>query len=378
MVVRIKYGKNIRGAISYNEQKVINGKAELIAAGRFGCDAGLLSFSQKLKRFTNLIDKCVTSDYSSVHLSLNFSKDDNLDNDKLQLIARDYLQGIGFDKQPYLVYRHYDANHTHVHIVTTPVKASGKAINLHNLVKLKSEPIRKQIEADHDLVKAQSKNKSDKNAELPVPKAIYGRTPTKQAISVIVRHVVDTYRFTYFEQFNAVLRQFNVMADTGELGTRMYKSRGLQYFITDGHGNKNGVPIKASSIYSNPGLALLQKKAERNKLFLKSGNQFTKSSVAFALTKSNTVKEATDLLEQKNITVAYDKNNSPLFIDNRNKGVYTLNDLQIPAESFTSLYHSTPIQLLISDQLAKDLFANEFSNQQAALEFYKRKRKKKR
>ena len=47
----MKNGKNIRGALSYNESKVRAGEAELILAARFGCEASELSFSQKLARF---------------------------------------------------------------------------------------------------------------------------------------------------------------------------------------------------------------------------------------------------------------------------------------------------------------------------------------
>ncbi len=378
MVVRVRYGKNIRGAISYNEQKVLSGKAELIVAGRFGCEVSTLSFSQKLKRFTLLNEKCVTSEYNAVHISLNFAHEDKLNNEALQLIARDYLQGIGFDKQPWLVYRHYDANHTHVHIVTTPVKANGKGINLHNLVKLKSEPTRKAIEEVYDLVKAQVNNKKDNNIELAVPRAVYGKTPTKQAITTVVNHVIESYRFTDLEQYNAVLRQFNVLADPGRKGSKMREAKGLQYFITDALGNKTGVPIKASSIYTNPGMNILEKKYSRNRLLKQSKNHFTKAVVGYALSKANTIKDLDELLQEKNIVIAYDKDQLPLFIDNRNKSVFSLNDLQIPVQAFSRLYRASPVNISFNTTLAQNLFADEFANAHVDSAFYKKKRKKKR
>ncbi len=138
MVVRMKCGKSIRGAISYNEAKVRDGSAELILASKFGCEVSVLPFSQKLKRFELLNDNCTRSAYNTMHLSLNFSPEDQLDNEQLQQIASDYMRRIGFGDQPYLVYRHSDTNHDHIHIVTTPVLPSGRTINLHNLVQRKS------------------------------------------------------------------------------------------------------------------------------------------------------------------------------------------------------------------------------------------------
>jgi hypothetical protein len=47
----------------------------------------------------------------SVHISLNFHESDQLNKKKLCAIAETYMQGIGFEKQPYLAYRHRDAGH---------------------------------------------------------------------------------------------------------------------------------------------------------------------------------------------------------------------------------------------------------------------------
>ena len=44
-----------------------------------------------------------------------------LNKEKLCAIAETYMKAIGFEKQPYLVYRHYDAGHPHIHIVSTNI-----------------------------------------------------------------------------------------------------------------------------------------------------------------------------------------------------------------------------------------------------------------
>jgi len=48
---------------------------------------------------------------------------------------------------------------THVHIVTTNIKADGKRIELHNLGKNQSEKARKEIEIHYGLVKAEDMKK---------------------------------------------------------------------------------------------------------------------------------------------------------------------------------------------------------------------------
>ncbi len=80
----------------------------------------------------------------------------------MQAIARDYMEKIGFSAQPFLVYQHLDANHPHMHIVTTNITARGRPISLHNIAKDKSEHARKAIELEYDLIQAESRKKVPK------------------------------------------------------------------------------------------------------------------------------------------------------------------------------------------------------------------------
>ena len=83
---------------------------------------------------------------------------------------------------------------------------------------------------------------------------------TKRSISNVVGAVFSQYKFTSLPEFNAALKQFNVIADRGKEEGRIYKNRGLVYRILDADGNKVGVPIKASSIGCKPTLDNLEKK----------------------------------------------------------------------------------------------------------------------
>ncbi len=125
MVARKKSGKRIKGAINYNEKKVKEGKAELIAARFYTKDAEQLNFHEKLNRLQQLADLNTRAETNCLHASLNFDISENHSNEKLQAIAEAYMEGIGFGKQPYLVYHHSDAAHQHIHIVSTNIQRDG-------------------------------------------------------------------------------------------------------------------------------------------------------------------------------------------------------------------------------------------------------------
>jgi hypothetical protein len=179
MVAKISIGKSIRAMLHYNENKVNEAEASLILASGFAGDIEQMNFNQKLNRFNHLLQLKPNVKTNALHISLNFHSSEALSNYKLQQIASSYMDKIGFGDQPFLVYRHEDAAHSHVHIVTTNITPQGERIDLHDIGRKMSEPARKAIEEEYNLVKAESKDLKQfpviKKANLE--KAKYGRLP---------------------------------------------------------------------------------------------------------------------------------------------------------------------------------------------------------
>jgi hypothetical protein len=270
MVAKVISGKNIRGVLNYNENKVRQGQAQCILANQFPCHHHELTFMEKLNRFRKLISLNPKVRTNTLHISLNFDPSENLSPQALCKIASTYMQGIGFDHQPYLVYQHYDAGHPHVHIVTTNVQASGKRIDIHNMGRQASGKTRREIEIQFGLVRAERKKDQQQGLQPIIPeKVIYGKMETKRHITNVVRFVVQHYRFTSLPELNAVLRHYNVRADGGKEGSRMHTNKGLIYSVMDSHENPVGIPVKASSIYGKPTLLFLEKQFKLNEALRK-------------------------------------------------------------------------------------------------------------
>jgi hypothetical protein len=336
MVAKIITGKNIRGLLLYNENKVEANKAELIMASRFGDDIEALSFKNKLTRFENLTMLNSRVKTNALHIMLNFDTSEKVSAAKLQQIAAAYMEKIGFGDQPYLVYQHKDASHEHVHIVTTNMQADGKRIDVHNIGKLLSEPARKELEIEYGLVKAEGKGLKEALGIKPIDieKAIYGKTPTKRAITNIVTEVTNTYKFTSIAELNAILKQFNVIADRGREDTLMFEKKGLIYSILDKEGNKIGIPFKASGLNGKPTLKNLEEKFEKNKEKRKAYKDDLKKRIDEVFARYESITKATFLkeLQQQNIHATFRQNDQRFiygltFIDNKNRTVFNGSDL---------------------------------------------------
>jgi len=267
MVAVIHQSTSLRNILNYNEQKGKAGLAVCLEAGFYPVDAADLNFHQKLRRLEILTELNQRTKYNSVHISLNFDPSEKLPDELLKEIAEVYLDKLGFAGQPYLLYRHEDAGHPHLHIVTTNIQQDGKAIHLHNLGKRKSEPARKEIEIKYGLIKAEESKLQCAYKLKPVTaRVLYGKSETKRAIGNVLQTVLPLYKYASLAELNAVLRQYNIVADRGEENSRIFLHSGLVYRVLDEKGNKVGVPIKASLFFKDTTLKFLERKFEANKV----------------------------------------------------------------------------------------------------------------
>jgi hypothetical protein len=332
MVAIIHSGQSFRRAVHYNENKVDEAKARCIAAINYPKDVAELTVQQKFNRLSRQAALNEKVKVNCLHISLNFDPSEKLSPEKMQHIAQVYMEKIGFGDQPYLVYQHYDAGHPHIHLVTTNIKADGKRIPLHNLGKEKSEPARKQIEQDFGLTPA-SKPKVREAYILQPVKVHYGKTETKRAVTLVVSAVIGQYKFTSLEEFNAVLKRYNVAAERGVPGSRTFERGGLVYRVLDENGNRVGTPIKASSLYLKPTLKTLEKKYEESEVARKPHRQRIKTTIDWTLHgKTMMLKGLVKALEKEGIQVILRSNKEGkifgiTYIDDTTKCVFNGSDL---------------------------------------------------
>lgn len=284
MVAVMSFGSSIRRILTYNEQKVSEGKAVCLQAVNFPLEADEMSADQKLFLLRNQAGLNSRAKVNSVHISLNFDPSEQLSEKLLREIAGQYMERIGFGGQPYLLYQHHDAGHPHCHLVSTNIRSDGSRISLHNLGKVQSEAARKALEAEYNLVRAEDqKRKLFQVKPVDVRAVQYGKTDTKRAIGNVLASVLKSYAYTSLSELNAVLNLYNITADRGIEGSRTHQKGGLFYRLLDEKGEKVGIPIKASLFYNKPGLKYLESRFVINKTRRKEHQLRLKSAIDRAL-----------------------------------------------------------------------------------------------
>ena len=94
------------------------------------------------------------------HISLSFSVQDSskLSNDFMAQMAREYMEKMGIKDTQYIIGRHFNKEHPHIHIAFNRIDNNGKTISDRN-DRFRSEKICKELTAKHGLYFADGKVK---------------------------------------------------------------------------------------------------------------------------------------------------------------------------------------------------------------------------
>lgn len=331
MVAIIKTSHSIRSVFYYNENKVKAGIAECITAGNYPADVDKMTDIMKLNRFVKRAELNQNVKCNTLHISINFEPSEKHSKEKLIAIADTYMEKIGFGEQPYLVYQHHDAGHEHLHVVSINIEKDGKRIDLHNIGLRKSESARKEIEEQFGLVKAEGRKKEEKFSLEPLSmgKVQYGKIESKKAIFNVLNTVLNHYKYDSLAELNAVLKQYNVMADRGSENSKMFLAKGLVYHILDEHEKPIGVPIKSSSFYNKPTLKFLEDKFKSNQVRAPRDKTRVKNAIDMALLREKTIpiEELVRRLRTEGISTVFRKSEEGLlygitYVDHTTKNVF--------------------------------------------------------
>lgn len=94
---------------------------------------------------------------SVLHAILSYYPGEEITDEKMKQIANEYLEELGIKNTQFLLVRHTDRKHQHVHIVVNRVDNDGNTIK-DNWVGLRGKKAAQKLTLKHELVQAQKKN----------------------------------------------------------------------------------------------------------------------------------------------------------------------------------------------------------------------------
>lgn len=327
MVCRITRGASIRGVLEYNAGKVRQGEATVLygnkvlgdceQSDRFDMQRALLSFQPYLD--TRKIKDPV------FHVSLNPDIRDNLIDGQLTDIAREYMERMSFGEQPYYVFKHWDIDREHIHIVSVRLRDDGSIIS-DSQDRPRSKAILQDIERRYDLhsaVRGQEQREFD-----TAHRVEYGRENLKQQLKSTVRLLAEQYRFGSISEYQTLLNLYNVDLEERKGEANGKRWSGIVYTATNDRGELVGTPIKSSALTPKGGMKFLEKQIAKNDGDIKSEQLKgpIRGTIARAMHRARTKAAFVELLKADGIDAVLRENKDgritgATFIDHRTRTV---------------------------------------------------------
>ncbi|MCG8814158.1 relaxase/mobilization nuclease domain-containing protein, partial [Tenacibaculum finnmarkense] len=213
---------NVEGMVFYNHNKTKkehhrDAKDKPVMEGLFLGASNIFLTNKTTHIHRRIIDTLkiynnnnVNRSSPNMHISLNFHKDDILSNKDMLVIATDYLTEMKLVNQPFAVYRHFDKEHPHIHIVTTRIDKKGNYISDSN-DQYKSVKATEKIEYKYGLTVAKdSSYKNIKNLEQSINEYYQGKAALfpiiNNAIKVSLKKKPTTYK-----ELDKLLLSYNII-----------------------------------------------------------------------------------------------------------------------------------------------------------------------
>ena len=308
MIAKISATENLGGALGYNFKKVEKGEASILLAAELYQDrGGRYTMEDVLADMEALIPKKCRTKKTVFHCSLNPHPDEKLSNETLMQIAKEYMEALGYGKQPYIVFKHSDIAREHIHIVSLRVDFDGNKIN-DKYEGRRSKKITDALEKKYNLIPS---SKVSEKTTIETPKVNVVQGNIKEQVANTVRSAMKHYTFCSLGELNAILSAYNLTVEEVKTEFRGKKYDGLVYVPTDDKGNKVSTPIHASDIGRGVGYTAVQNRMQKSKRAIKPLIPAVRNRVLQVMcTSPRTAEEFRQRLEEQGLRAIIRKNES--------------------------------------------------------------------
>ncbi|SDF15442.1 Relaxase/Mobilisation nuclease domain-containing protein [Pricia antarctica] len=251
MIAKLIYGESCQGTLRY-----VLGKEGMQILG-YGN-----AFSQSIspKFFENVLyfqgQRNATKNRYA-HISLNLPHGENLNDKTFLKISTEYMENMGYGAQPYIVVRHNDTEHEHVHIVTTNVTNDGKVLPIFNSHR-RSMATRQHLEKKYGLTPAPSAKQKEQLPVHRLPELQFGMNAekgTRYYVQNVLNSINQKYKVRSFEELSRLVEPYHIEVKT----TKNESGRvGVKYGLNNQKGYRTNF-INGSEVHRNLSGPKLQK-----------------------------------------------------------------------------------------------------------------------
>ena len=247
MIAKIVKGRSFKGVVNYILDKAK--QTQLLAA------EGVRRKSREsiIRSFVTQAGLNPKVSKTVGHISLDFSAQDKdtLTNARMMQIAKEYMTGMEITGTQYIIGRHYDKEHPHIHIVFNRVNNEGKTISDRN-DRYRSEKICKELTEKYGLYFAQGKENVKRHRLQEPDKTKY---EIYDALKAVVPKCRNWNELKKELQKQGITTNFKYKGNTNEVQGVMFEKHGYKF---------NGSKVDRQFSYSKIDFQLKQNDREQD------------------------------------------------------------------------------------------------------------------
>ena len=228
MIARILYRESVQGVLNYvscKEESTVLGFQNTYS----DTSTDMKFFGRVLYHLGNRHD----SEKRYAHISLNLPRGEHLNDMEFFELSKNYMEHMGYGEQPYVVIRHHDTKHEHVHIVSSTIKEDCLQINLSNDIR-RSMAIQKYLEKEFELSPSPDTKQTKELPKYEMPEfRNRDSNGVRFYIQDIVNNTLQKYKVRSFEELKEHLKDHHIELKATERNGRVGVSYGVA--IKDGY-----------------------------------------------------------------------------------------------------------------------------------------------
>ena len=309
MIARVLYRKSVQGVLKY-----VLGKEESTILGfqntYSDTNTDMEFFGRVLYHLGNRHD----SEKRYLHASLNLPRGEDLNNRAFFELSKKYMEHMGYGEQPYVVIRHHDTKHEHVHIVSSTIKEDCLQINLSNDIR-RSIATQKYLEKEFNLSPSPDTKQVKELPKYEMPefrnRDING---VRFYMQDIVNNTLQKYKVRSFKELKEHLKDHHIELRTVERNGRIGVSYGVR--VKDGYRSRfiNGYTVHPQ--LSGPKLQKVFEQNQSSKLLPMVKKRLEKQlETTYGLFRTINPEHLPDILE------SYQKLDCKVYYDEEEKAV---------------------------------------------------------
>ncbi|MBC8769406.1 relaxase/mobilization nuclease domain-containing protein [Arenibacter sp. BSSL-BM3] len=254
MIARILYRNNVQGVMNY-----VLGKADSSILGFQNTYSDTHTNTAFFGRVLYYLGNRHDSERRYVHATINLPRGEHLEDIDFFELSKAYMEHMGYGEQPYMVVRHHDTKHEHVHIVSTTIREDCLQINLSNDFK-RNLATQKYLEKQFGLSPSPE---TIKDRELPIYRIPQFKNEdingVRFYIQDITNNMLQKYKVRSFKELSEILRPHHIHLRTVDYNGRDGVSFGVD--VENGYSSRF---INGSTVHPQLSGPKLQKVFERN------------------------------------------------------------------------------------------------------------------